>query len=240
MLQRYLALFAGLWLAMVTGAGARAAQKPEEATASVPALTQFHPVIYQIWHEAWPKKNAALLRQMLSDVQQGVARISAAQLPGILRERKSAWDLGVARLQKAGRDYASAVHAGEDAPLLAAAETLHSAFEALARSIRPPLKELDAFHAVLYMLYHHYIPEKRMDQVRTSVGELKQTMDALNAAQLPERLRSRDREFQIGRGRLAGAVRALEDSVASGDEAAIGAALEAVHVHYQRLEKVLE
>src|SRR5512147_1650551 len=105
-----------------------AQQKPAEATASVPALDSFHEVIFKIWHEAWPKKDAAMLRQLLPDVRQGIAAVASAQLPGILREKKAAWNEGIEKLRAVGSEYAAAVEAKDDARLLAAAESLHSRF----------------------------------------------------------------------------------------------------------------
>lgn len=215
-------------------------QKPAEATASVPELTAFHEVIYQIWHEAWPKKNTALLQKLLPDIEKGIANVAAAPLPGILREKKAAWNKGVVDLQAAGAEYKAAATAKDDARLLAAAEKLHSRFEALMRAIRPALTELDDFHSVLYMLVHHYLPDNQMDKVKSASMELKGKMAALNQAKLPERLQGIDHDFQAARGMLSGAVGALERSVASNDEKGIKEAIEKVHSRYEALEKVFE
>ena len=42
-----------------------AQERPAETTPNVPALEVFHEVIFKIWHEAWPDKNTAMLRQLL-------------------------------------------------------------------------------------------------------------------------------------------------------------------------------
>jgi hypothetical protein len=216
------------------------AEKPVEATASVPALADFHEVIYKIWHEAWPKKDTALLKKLLPEVETGIAKVASAQLPGILREKKPIWDKGVQDLKNAGMEYKAAA-GGQDAPkLLAAAELIHSRFEVLMRAIRPPLKELDDFHAVLYMLYHHYWPNHQMEQVKSSAAELQQMMAALNEVKLPERLLNKDYDFRVARGLLSGAVGAFQQSVLSNDGNAIKGAIEAVHANYQKLEKVLD
>jgi hypothetical protein len=214
------------------------AQRPAEATASVPALEDFHEVIFKIWHEAWPKKNIAMLQQLLPEVGKGISSVASAQLPGILREKKSAWEEGVKRLQIAGSEYRAATAAKDDARLLAAAETLHARFEGLMRAIRPALKELDEFHAVLYMLYHHYLPKYEIDKIRASAEELKRKMTALNEAQLPERLQDKDYEFKVARGLLSASVAGLESTVQSNDEKAIKDSVEAVHTNYQALEKI--
>jgi hypothetical protein len=237
--KRFSAIALLLFAVSVSGFGSPV-QKPAEATASVPELTAFHEVIYKIWHEAWPRKDEALLKELLPDVEKGISKIASAQLPGILREKKAAWDKGVQDLQKAGLEYKATAGAPDAQKLLAAAELLHSRFEALMRAIRPPLKELDEFHAVLYMLYHHYWPNHQMAQIKSSAAELSQKMAALDDVKLPERFQDKDYEFKVARGLLAGAVGAFEKSVLSNDETAIRNAIEAVHANYQKLEKVLE
>ncbi len=216
------------------------AQNPADATARVPALDAFHEVIYKIWHEAWPKKDTAMLAQLLPEVEKGISEVASAPLPGILREKKSAWEEGVKRLQSAGTEYKAAVAAGDEQKMLAAAEVLHSRFEGLMRAIRPVMKELDDFHAVLYMLYHHYLPKYDIQNIKSSAFELKQKMAALNAAQVPGRLKSREAEFQAARGTLSKSVDALESSIRSNSEKAIRDAAESVHSNYQSLEKALE
>jgi len=126
----------------------------------------------------------------------------------------------------------------DDAKLLAAAEALHSRFEGLMRAIRPALKELDEFHAVLYMLYHHYVPQNNLANIRKSAVELTQKMAALNQAKLPERLIDKDHDFQAARGMLAQSVAGLETVIQSGEEKTIRDAVEAVHSRYQALEKI--
>lgn len=221
----------------VTGIAAYS-QEPGETDASVPALSAFHEVIYKIWHEAWPKKNAALLQTLQPDVAKGIAAVASAKLPGILRDKKAAWDEGVRNLKVAGADYKAAAAAKDDAKLMAAAEALHSRFESLMRTIRPPLAELEAFHEVLYRMYHHYLPKLDLAQIRKSAVELKQKMEALNGAVLPERRKDKDPEFQSKRTRLSLSVAALDSVVQSADEKAIKEAVEKVHADYQALEHI--
>jgi hypothetical protein len=214
------------------------AQRPAETVAEVPALDSFHEVIFKIWHEAWPNKDAAMLQQLLPEVEKGIAAVSSAQLPGILRDKKAVWEEGVKSLQGAGAEYRAAATAKDDTKLLAAAEKLHSRFEGLMRVIRPALKELDEFHAVLYMLYHHYLPKFELENIRKSGVELKRKMDVLNTAALPARLGNKDNDFQVKRALLSQSVVALEPILRSGDEKAIKEAVEAVHSNYQALEGI--
>jgi hypothetical protein len=214
------------------------AQTPADAVAQVPALDAFHEVIAQIWHEAFPNKDAATLRKLAPEVEKGIAKVAAAPLPGILREKKAAWEEGVKKLQSAGTEYKAAAAAKDDAKLLSAAETLHSRFEGLMRAIRPALKELDDFHATLYMLYHRYLPKYEINKIKSSAAELKRKMAALNAAQLPERLKQKDAEFQTARMQLSKSIDSLAVEIKTNQKKAIQAAIESVHSKYQALDKV--
>ncbi len=216
------------------------AQRPADATARVPALDSFHEVIYKIWHEAWPEKNVALLRQLLPEVETGISDVASAQLPGILREKKASWEEGVRKLQAAGSEYKSAADARDDSALMASAERLHSQFEALMRMIRPALKELDEFHAVLYMLYHYYLPDYDIEKIRISAAELKRKMTALNQSSLPERLRQKEAEFEAARAKLSRSVDALESAVRSDDRKTVENAISVMHTDYQSLNRIFE
>ncbi len=222
---------AGLW---------SAPQKTADAIARVPALESFHEVIFKIWHEAWPSKNVSMLRQLAPDVAKGIEAVASAQLPGILREKQSAWSEGVKKLQSAGSEYQSAVAGKDDGKLLAAAETLHARFEALMRVTSPPLRELDEFHSVLYMLYHHYMPEYDLKNIRLSAAELKQKMTALNSALLPANFKQRQADFEAARANLSKSVDALQSSVGSNDEKLIKEKIQTLHSNFEALQKILE
>jgi NADH dehydrogenase/NADH:ubiquinone oxidoreductase subunit G len=240
MLTRRSLICSTLALVLCAAGSSGYAQRSAETTAEVPALDSFHEVIFKIWHEAWPEKNTAMLRQLLPEVEKGIASVASAQLPGILREKKTAWEEGVKKLQMTGSEYRAAVEANKDSALLASAEKLHSQFEALMRITRPALKELDEFHAVLYMLFHHYLPDYDLEKIRASVGELKQRMAALNASQLPERLKQKESQFQAARARLSQSVDALEPALRSNNEKTIREAVSVVHADYQALNGVFE
>jgi hypothetical protein len=132
------------------------------------------------------------------------------------------------------------VDANDDPALLSSAEKLHSRFEALMRLIRPALKELDEFHASLYMLFHYYLPAYDLEKIRSSAVELKQKMTALNASELPGRLKQKEAQFQAARARLSRSVDALEPAVRSDDEKAVREAVSVLHADYQALSVVFE
>jgi hypothetical protein len=216
------------------------AQKPADADANVPALESFHKVVRQIWHDAWPKKDTAMLRSLLPEVEKGIAEVASAQLPGILRERKAAWNEAVKQLQRTGSEYKAAAAGKDDTKLLASAEALHGRFEGLARALWPSIDEMDDFHAVLYMLYHYYLPKYDSEKIKSSIAELTKKMAALNAADLPKNLKQKESEFKEARAKLSKSVDALKTAIQSNQEKTIKAAIETMHTNYQALERIFE
>jgi hypothetical protein len=211
-----------------------------ETQLRVPALDSLHVVIFKLWHDAWPKKDVTTLTAVLPDIEQRVGRVSAATLPGILRDKQTAWDKGVAKLKAAAADYRSAVEAKNEQQLLNAAERLHFHYELLVRSIRPPLKEMADFHSILYLLYHYHTPAFSLDKIVASTTELKSRMTALNAVILPDRLKKRQDTFSSARAKLSASVDSLISIIASSDKERITSAVENVHANYQTLERTVE
>jgi hypothetical protein len=235
-------LFCVALLASGTMLQAQGSAQPHssEVTAEVPALKAFHTVIYEIWHGAWPKKDTEQLAALLPKVEAGVKSVAEAELPGILRERKAAWKENVLALQAIAADYRDAVEDQDQQALLDVAEKLHSQYERLVRVIRPPLKELEEFHAVLYVLYHYYMPGDSLEQMKSSAASLKEKMVLLDKAVLPERLKSKDPAFSAARQKLSTSVDALVSTAVSNDMKSIKSAVGMVHADYQTMEKVFE
>ncbi len=227
-----------LALAAIAPARLRAVQDSAETQSRVPALERFHEPIFTLWHTAWPARDVALMKSLLPDIERGARDVAEARLPGILRDKEEAWKRGVARLDTSVATYARAVAAGDTAGLLRAGEDLHARYEALVRTIRPPLKELDAFHGVLYVIYHHHLPAGAMDSIAADMPELKARMAALNAARLPERQKARQEKFDAERARLSQAVDELAAAVPARDRTE--AAVNRVHAAYLALERVFQ
>ena len=217
-----------------------AQETSKEASATVPALMDFHKVIYKIWHTAWPTRDTDMLTALLPEIEKGTAAIVSAELPGILRDKKAIWEKGVEDLQSIVKEYRAAVVAGQKQPLLDAAEKLHAQYEALVRVIRPPLRQLEEFHAVLYMVYHYYMPGESLDKIRGSVEPLREKMAALNRAILPNRFKGKEASFTKARKDLEDAVTELGVAVASNDLGRIKTAVETLHSRYVTLAGIFE
>lgn len=230
-------------LALLTGTGAAQEHRVPsgaETTARVEPLVRFHEVIFPMWHDAWPNRNTEKLRSLLPEVKEGIAAIASADLPGILREKKGAWDRGVADLTTAGEAYAQAAAANDTEALLGAAEKLHARYEALARVLRPALKELEDFHRTLYVLYHYELPAGAMDRIRLSVDTLNTKLEALNRAVIPARMKEKTEAFTAARLSLGKSLAELDALLAKGDDAAIRSAVIAMHGKYEALSAVFD
>ena len=215
-----------------------------DTAARVPALEKFHEAIYTLWHTAWPAKDVETLVKLLPELETNAAAVTEAKLPGILREKKEAWDAGVAKLNGILAEYKAAAAAKDTAKLLAAAEALHMRYEGLVRVIRPVMKELDAFHGVLYLLYHYYWPEGNGPKIKESAAQLVEKMELLEKGALPKRFEKKAEMFNTAREKLGVAVKEFHAAVNREDailtKEGMADAVNAVHGRYQVVEKVFE
>lgn len=217
------------------------AQEKHEVNSEVKELSEFHDVIYQIWHTAWPEKNIQLLKQLLPDVEKAYDKVKTAELPGILRDKKAKWDEGLKKFGASVAAYKDAAGKDNAQAFLNAAEKMHADYEALGKIVKPVLKEVDAFHQELYMMYHYYSSNFDLEKIKTSAETLKNKMVDLMAAKLTKRLESRQEKFDQARKELNDAVQKLNDVVAkTGDKKEITNAVDGVHYKYQELEKLFD
>jgi len=214
-------------------------EKEHEVNSEVKELTEFHDVIYQIWHTAWPEKDIKLLQSFVAPVEAGFAKISKAELPGILRDKKVKWEEGVKKLGTFVELYKSTAAENDSQGLLNAAEKLHAQYEMLVRVIKPAMKEADAFHQVLYSLYHYYMPENKLDKIKESAEALTSKSDELNKAPLPAKLKEKAEQFNKARTELAAAVQNLNAVLkTTKDKKEIDKAVDGVHSKYEELDKM--
>ena len=214
--------------------------RASETSATIPALNDFHTVIFKIWHTAWPNKDYDMLVTLLPEIERGTTAVANAELPGILREKKAAWRNGVEKLQAIVKEYKVTIETKQRKPLLDAAEKLHAQYEALVRVIRPPLRELEGFHSVLYLLYDYYMPQGSLEEVKVSIEQLQEKMVVLNKATLPPRFKGKEESFTLARNQLDKDVTELGAIVRSNEFGKIKAAVEVMHTSYKTLAEVFE
>jgi hypothetical protein len=212
-----------------------------EVTSSVQELSDFHEVVYPMWHTAYPNKDYALFKQLLPEVNSGVEKIYAAKLPGILRDKEKEWNEGLDQLRASVKDYNKACEENNEAGMLTSAEVLHSNYEMLVRIVRPVTKEVDEFHKVLYMIYHHYGPDKNIAELSKAVDSLMIRADELKNCVLPKWATDKEDEFAKAADELYNSTKELQTLKNSkAEEKLINAGIEKVHTNYQKLEALFD
>lgn len=212
----------------------------DETESSVKELDEMHEIIYPIWHQAYPEKDIPKLKEYVVEVNKYVERVYSAKLPGILQDKKTKWDEGVKELKKSVDHYNEVTKGDDEEAILKAAEDLHAKYEMLVRVIRPLNKEVDEFHKVLYMIYHHYLPEKNYNKIKEVSNDLLKKSEAIGKVKLSKRNESKQAQYEKAADDLVKACKNL-DKVAKGkDKKAVNKAVENVHDKYVAIEKIFD
>jgi hypothetical protein len=233
-------LFALMIAVPVAFGAAVLAQAPQEPSASVPELEKFHDVIMPMWHTAYPAKDYAALRKISKDVEAGVAKIAAAKLPGMLREKEAAWAKGIVSLKAASGAYVKAAAGTDDKALLLAAENLHTVYEAQGQIIRPVVPEMNEFHKTMYVVQHTFVPEKKWGEVCKVSGDLQTKAEAVAKATLPKRVEAKADAYKKETAQLVADAVALVAACKANQPAGIEKATDTLHARYEGLGKIFE
>jgi hypothetical protein len=221
-------------------------QKNDHETSSdVPELGKFHKPIFQIWHKFYPSKDYDGLKKVIPEIDKLAEGIYKAELPGILRDKKKSWEDAILALKECIANYKTAAEKNENERLLEAAEKLHSQYEKMVRITKPMVKELDAFHVILYTIWHKYYPEYKIDSIKTIMPTLVERKDTLMNVKLKfrqetEKTKAKAEAFTKAKGELGSAVDELVKVLATDDKNKIKKAIEKVHTKYQATEKVFD
>jgi hypothetical protein len=129
----------------------------------------------------------------------------------------------------------------DEEEILSSAEELHSNFEMLVRIIRPVTKEVDEFHKVLYMIYHHYWPCKNKEEFNSAVDDLVILAEELNTCVLPKWAADKDEVFKEQSQKLFNSTNKLKElKNKSANDSDIDKAIESVHNDYIALEALFD
>lgn len=212
-----------------------------EINSSVPELFDFHEVVYPLWHTAYPNKDYAMFKKLLPDVNAGVEKIYAAKLPGILRDKENEWNEGLNKLRTSVKDYNKSCEENNEAAMLTSAEELHSNFEMLVRIVKPVTEEVDEFHKVLYMIYHHYGPNKNTEELNKAIDDLMMRADELKNCVLPKWATDKKNDFAEAADKLYNSTKELQTlKNTKADYKQINEGIEKVHTDYQKLEALFD
>jgi hypothetical protein len=133
-----------------------------------------------------------------------------------------------------------AVEENNQEDMLAQVEVFHSAFEKLIRLIRPVVPELEAFHQEMYKLYHYYMPNYELPNIRLAVTAMQQKLLPLKEVQLPHRLAEMQGQFDAAVQDLGTHLFNLSEVVRQDDKDLIKDAVEKVHTAYQKTKAVVD
>lgn len=209
-----------------------------EIKAEVPALNDFHDVIYPIWHVAYPSKDYASLRGYVEDISAGSQKIYDAKLPGILQDKQEMWDKGVDEFKIAVEEYKKIAAGTDDEMLLKAAENLHSKFESLIKIVHPVLPELDQFHRVLYLIYHKYLPQENYRQMYLDSDSLVYRAEVLTKVVLKSKKPELQKKFHNYSMQLMHATEKLREQLKGNNYEMVKYGVEDVHTLYQKIESL--
>ena len=209
-----------------------------EIKTEVPALVEFHDVIYPIWHVAYPSKDYSALRSYVTDIDTGAQKIYDAKLPGILQDKQEMWDKGIDEFKIAVEEYNKIAADKDDEMLLKAAENLHTSYESLVHIIHPVLPELDRFHQVLYMIYHKYLPQEDYQQMYLVSDDLVSRAETLSKVQLPKTDKALLEKFKNYTEDLLHASQKLRDQLKSSNFEVVKYGVDEVHRDYQKIESL--
>lgn len=214
-----------------------------EITSRVPALSDFHEVIFPMWHTAYPEKDILALKGYVPQIKAHMEIINSASLPGILKDKEAAWNNQLKELNKAAANYYGAAEGTDDEAMLDAAEKLHYNYEMMNRVIRPVLKEMDEYHQILYVIYHKLYPGRQYDEMVKLSDQLVERADAIlkyPRDKLEKRLGDHLSEFEPASKELYDATVSFKISLNGKDPLKKDEALQHMHTMYRQLESVFK
>lgn len=210
----------------------------DEIVNTVPELDQMHEIIFPIWHEAYPDKDYKKLRSYLDEVLRVSDIIIKAKLPGILREKQAKWDIGIQQFKGSVEAYKNACNGTDDADLLLKAEKLHSDYEMLVRIVKPLMKEVGSFHESLYIVYHDYLPNNKIDMVLKISDELISKAELILKGKMPKKIEAKKELFIEKVNILINECKNVKAVAEKKDSKAIGEAIEKMHTAYSNIEEL--
>jgi hypothetical protein len=237
----YICLLSVLFSSSITFA--QTVVDPAEISSSVQELSDFHDIIYPMWHDAYPAKDYNALKEFVPKIKSNMESINKAKLPGILREKETAWKSQLNELNSSAQNYYSAANGNDNNALLTAAEKLHASYEKMVRVLSPALKEIDDFHQTLYVIYHKLLPDSKFDEIAGLTGTLVTKAEAIvNYPQdkLKTRLGDKLGTYSVSAKKLYDSVTNLKEVLKGTDPNKKKEAVESMHKAYEDLDSLFK
>ncbi len=232
-------------LLLVLGANSSAfAQTKEqeaEISSDVPELSAFHTIIYPMWHKAYPAKDVEMLKGFIPQIKANMEKMNSAKLPGILRDKEAQWKEQLVKFNAVAESYYKACSDNDTEAILKAAENFHRAYEGMNRVVKPFVKEMDAYHQTLYVIYHKLYPEKNYKAIAEGMDKFIAEADALtktDPVRLEKRLKENVAKYNTVAKELYDNTVALKAALGQKNAKDKDAAIEKMHSSYKKLEAV--
>lgn len=229
-----------LALFFIKDAAAQCETDSSEIKWRVQELSDFHDVIYVIWHEAYPSKDIATLKSFVPQIKFHIEAINNVSLPGIVQDKANKWKEGLSVLNSSAEQYYKAAEGNDDQAILDAAEELHAKYEMMVRTIAPVMKEVDIYHQLLYIIYHKYLPNKDFASLSGVIDDLVTRAENIKTGKMSKRVESKKDEFLSVTDELIESTKALKEVLATDEATKIEAAVEVMHTKYMKLEQLFD
>jgi hypothetical protein len=211
-----------------------------QITAKVPELDSLHESIFLLWHDAYPNKNYALIKETLPQLDISVSNLRRADLPGILHGKQASWDKEITNMESSLEALHKAADEDNKESMIAEVESLHSSYEKLIGITRPKLPELESFHQELYKVYHYYMPGNNLERIRATIPLMKEKILLLKKAKLPLNFADRQDVFDLAVSKLETSLTELDGLAKTDNKEEIKSAVEKLHTDYQSVDAIFQ
>jgi len=116
---------------------------------------------------------------------------------------------------------------------------LVSGIAAFGQEIESSVPELEAFHDIIYPIWHTAYPEKDVSALKSFVPEINRLAGRIFEAKLPGILRDKEMKWQAGLEEFKKSVEAYNAAAKDADDQALLNAAEVLHARYEMLVRTI-
>jgi hypothetical protein len=124
-------------------------------------------------------------------------------------------------------------------PILAALWLVVAAPQVIPQETESVIPELEAFHEIIYPIWHSAYPEKDIAALKGFVPEIDRLAGKIYGAVLPGILRDKEAKWQAGLAELRKSVEAYAGAAKGTDDQALLDAAETLHARYEMLVRTV-
>lgn len=203
-------------------------------------MSDFHEVLYKIWHEQYPEDDWQGVRATAPELAARMKLLAEAEIPEVFKYRSA--DIIKARdtLGKVVADIDQAAKADDDQKLKTAVKELHDAYHGLVVELHSRPGEVDQLHTVIALMWHEDYPDKNFASLKTRMDSFNGSLNALLSLKLGKRYSVDPVKYDEAQSALKEQGAALQAAVAAGDQDAAWSALDKFHEAFRSLNLLFE